>query len=47
MEFVAEGFGTPFNTFILMHAKAGLAKSFTIPSLVSKPTAAQVVRFTK
>jgi hypothetical protein len=47
VEFVAEGFGTPFNTFLLIHAKAGLAKSFTIPSLVSKPTAAQAVRFGK
>ncbi|MEF0943029.1 ImmA/IrrE family metallo-endopeptidase [Rhizobium sp. BR 362] len=47
VEFVAEGFGTPFNTFILIHAKAGLGKSFVMPSVVSKPTRAQVARFAK
>lgn len=32
-EFVAEGFKTPYNTFILLHCKATLKKSFVVPPL--------------
>lgn len=39
VEFVAEGFGTPFNSFILIHAKADLRRSFLMPAVVSKPEA--------
>ncbi|QKD20583.1 ImmA/IrrE family metallo-endopeptidase [Mesorhizobium sp. NZP2077] len=31
VEFVAEGFGTPYNTFILIHARSDLKTSFVIP----------------
>ncbi|MBB6488858.1 ImmA/IrrE family metallo-endopeptidase [Rhizobium lusitanum] len=47
VEFVAEGFGTPFNTFILIHAKAGLKRSILMPSFVSKPSRTQAARFAK
>ncbi|QPB24562.1 ImmA/IrrE family metallo-endopeptidase [Rhizobium sp. 007] len=31
VEFIAEGFGTPFNSFILIHATAELKKSIVVP----------------
>jgi len=34
-EFVAEGFKTPYNTFILLHCTATLTTSFIIPSLTA------------
>lgn len=38
VEFVAEGFATPYNSFILIHAREDLRKSIIIPKLQSAST---------
>lgn len=36
VEFIAEGFGTPFNSFILIHASAELGKRMVVPFPASR-----------
>lgn len=37
VEFVAEGFATPYNSFILIHAKTDLRRSIIVPKLQPAP----------
>lgn len=36
VEFIAEGFATPYNSFILIHAASGLKKSIVVPAGLSE-----------